>query len=146
MESSHYYYTDRLFSLQLSTLPLLLPTPLAKRHIRRQFLGSCREELDRNAGRLRADFQERLTKSARAFSAAFDAKVQGTRNSLAAILQQAAEAKQRSDTELAARQGGLEADRTALAAIRASLAEDTVPAQKLSRPARDDASRAAEME
>jgi len=106
MESSHYYYTDRLFSLQLSTLPLLLPTPLAKRHIRRQFLGSCREELDRNAGRLRADFQERLTKSARAFSAAFDAKVQGTRNSLAAILQQAAEAKQRSDTELAARQGG----------------------------------------
>ena len=146
MESSHYYYTDRLFSLQLSTLPLLLPTPLAKRHIRRQFLGSCREELDRNAGRLRADFQERLTKSARAFSAAFDAKVQGTRNSLAAILQQAAEAKRRSDTELAARQGGLEADRTALAAIRASLAEDTVPAQKLSRPARDDASRAAEME
>jgi len=145
MESSHYYYTDMLFSLQLSMLPLLLPAPLAKRHIRRQFLGACREELDRNAGRLRADFQERLTKSARAFSAAFDAKVQATLDSLAAILQQAAEAKQRSDTELAARQGGLEADRTALAAIRAGLAEDAVPAQTLSRSAPDDAGHAAEV-
>jgi small GTP-binding protein len=124
MESSHYYYTERLFSLQLSTLPLLLPAPLARRHIHRQFLSACREELDRNAGRLRADFQERLTKSARAFSAAFDARVQATLDSLAAILQQAAEAKRRSDTELAARQGRLEADRTTLAEIQASLAED----------------------
>lgn len=146
MESSHYYYTDRLFSLQLSTLPLLLPAPLARRHIRRQFLGTCREELDRNAGRLRADFQQRLTQSARAFSAAFDAKVQATLYSLAAILQQAAEAKRRSDTELAARAGGLEADRTALAAIRAGLAEDAAPAQTLPRFAPDDAGHAAEME
>jgi GTP-binding protein EngB required for normal cell division len=29
MESSHYYYTERLFSLQLSTLPLLLPADMA---------------------------------------------------------------------------------------------------------------------
>lgn len=125
MESSHYYYTDRLFSLQLSTLPLLLPAPLARRHIRRQFLGACREELDRNAGRLRADFQERLTKSAQAFSVAFDAQVQATLNSLTALLQQAAEAKQRSDAALAARQGELEADRTALETIQEALAEDT---------------------
>ena len=76
---------------------------MAKRHIRRQFFGACREELDRNAGRLRADFRERLTKSARAFSAAFDTKVQATLDSLAEILQQAAEAKRRSDSELAAR-------------------------------------------
>jgi GTP-binding protein EngB required for normal cell division len=146
MESSHYYYTDMLFSLQLATLPLLLPAPLAKRHIRRQFLGACREELDRNAGRLRADFQERLTRSARAFSTAFDAKVQATLNSLTEILQQAAEAKRRSDTELAARQGNLEADRTALVAIRAGLAEDAAPAHTLSRHARDDAGHADTME
>lgn len=146
MESSHYYYTDRLFSLQLSTVPLLLPAPLAKRHIRRQFLGACGEELDRNAGRLRADFQERLAKSARAFRAAFDANVQATLDSLAQILQQAAEAKRRSDTELAARQGELEADRTALAAIRAGLTEDAAPAHTLSRPAQDDAGHAEERE
>jgi GTP-binding protein EngB required for normal cell division len=131
MESSHYYYTDRLFSLQLSTLPLLLPAPLARRHIRRQFLGACREELDRNAGRLRADFQERLTKSARAFCAAFDAKVQSTLDGLATILQQATEAKRRSDAELAARQEGLEADRTVLAEIRASLAAAERAIQKV---------------
>jgi hypothetical protein len=135
MESSHYYYTDRLFSLQLSALPLLLPAPLARRYIRRQFLDACREELDRNAGRLRADFQERLTKSARAFSAAFDAKVQATLDSLAAILRQAAEAKRRSDTELAARQEGLEADWTILATIRAGLAEDAAPVYTHPRPA-----------
>jgi hypothetical protein len=146
MESRHYYYTDRLFSLQLSTLPLLLPAPLARRHIRRQFLAACREELDRNAGRLRADFQERLTKSARTFSAAFDAKVQATLDSLAAILQQAAEAKQRSDTELAARQGGLETDRTALAAIQACLAEDAAPTHTRSGHAPDDAGRTWEKE
>jgi hypothetical protein len=145
MESSHSYYTDTLFSLQLSTLPLLLPAPLARRHIRRQFLGACREELDRNAGRLRADFQERLAQSARAFSAAFAAKVQGTLDSLIQILQRADEAKRRSDTELVTRQEKLEADRTALAVIRASLAEDAAPAQTLSRPARDDAGHAAEM-
>jgi DNA anti-recombination protein RmuC len=145
MESSHSYYTDTLFSLQLSTLPLLLPAPLARRHIRRQFLGACREELDRNAGRLRADFQERLAQSARAFSAAFAAKVQGTLDSLIQILQRADEAKRRSDTELVTRQEKLEADRTALAVIRASLAEDAAQAQTLSRPARDDAGHAAEM-
>ena len=146
MESSHYYYTDWLFSLQLATLPLLLPASLARRHIRRQFLGACGEELDRNAGRLRADFQERLTKSARAFSTAFDAKVQATLDGLAEILQQAAEAKWRSDAELTARQGGLEADRTALAAIRTGLADDAAPAHTLLSPASDDAGHAAEME
>jgi hypothetical protein len=138
MESSHYYYTDRLFSLQLSTLPLLLPAPLARRHIRRQFLRACREELDRNAGRLRADFQERLTKSTRAFSAAFNAKVQATLDSLAAILQQAAEAKRRSDTELVARQGELEADQTVLAALQAGLAEDAALVHTRSGPAPDN--------
>lgn len=146
MESSHSYYTDRRFSLQLSRLPLLLPAPLARRYIRRQFLGACGEELDRNAGRLRADFQERLSKSARAFSATFDATVQATLDSLAAILRQATEAKRRSDTELAARQGELEADRTTLAAIRAGLAEDAAPAHTLSSHACDEAGQAEEME
>jgi small GTP-binding protein len=127
MESSHYYYTDPLFTLQLSTLPLLLPAPLARRYIRRQFLAACREELDRNAGRLRADFQERLAQSARAFSTAFDAKVQETLDSLSQILQRAEEARRQSDTALATRQEKLEADRTVLVEIRADLAEDAVP-------------------
>jgi hypothetical protein len=65
---------------------------------------------------------------------------------LATILQQATAAKRRSDAELAARQEELESDRTALAAIRASLTEDATVAQMLSRAVQDEAGGAAEME
>jgi GTP-binding protein EngB required for normal cell division len=116
-ESSHYYYTENPFALQLSALPLLLPGPLAKRFIRKQFIDSCREELDRNAGRLRADFQERLEKSASRFKASFDQKVKAALDGLEQTLRRAAEEKRRSDFELAAAQMALEADRNALSQI-----------------------------
>jgi septin family protein len=108
-------------------LPMLLPAPLAKWHIRRQFLAACHEELDRNAGRLRADFQERLAKSARAFSTAFDTKVQDTLNRLTQILQRAEEDRRHSNTTLATRLEQLETDRLALTEILTGLAEDATP-------------------
>ncbi|HEX9867414.1 MAG TPA: dynamin family protein [Candidatus Tectomicrobia bacterium] len=116
-ESSHYYYVDDLFMLQLSRLPLLLPAPLVKRYIRSQFLRSCREQLDLNAGRLRADFQERLQKSAGAFSASFNAKVKATLDGLEDTLRRAAEEKQRSEAQLQTAQTRLTADRAAVAEI-----------------------------
>jgi GTP-binding protein EngB required for normal cell division len=126
-ESSHYYYIDNPFSLQLSQLPLLLPRPLRLRYIRRQFLGSCRLQLDINAGRLRADFQERLQKSARAFSASFNDKVKLVLAGLEDTLQRAAAAKQRSDIELEAVETRLMADQAALAEILAHIDAAAVP-------------------
>src|SRR5919197_590856 len=118
-ESSQYYYVDDLFMLQLARLPLLLPGSLAKRYIRRQFVGSCRTQLDLNAGRLRSDFQARLQKSARAFSASFNGKVKATLDDLEDTLRRAAEEKQRSEVQLEAMQRRLEADRAAVADILA---------------------------
>ncbi len=132
-QSSHYYYTEDLFALQLSRLPLLLPGPLAKRYIRRQFIGKYREELDRNAGRLRADFQERVAKSARAFSASFHDKVRATLEGLEQTLQRAAEEKQRSEAELATVQAKLEADRMTLAEVTALVEAGSAEAPAISR-------------
>ncbi len=133
-ESSHYYYIDDLFMLQLSRLPLLLPASLAKRYIRSQFLRSCREQLDLNAGRLRVDFQERLQKSAGAFSAAFNAKVKATLDGLEDTLRRAAEEKQRSEAQLQAAQTRLAADRAAVAEILARIDEPSAQSWAIAPP------------
>jgi GTPase SAR1 family protein len=132
-ESSHYYYIDDLFMLQLSRLPLLLPGSLAKRYIRKQFVGSCRTQLDLNAGRLRSDFQERLQKSARAFSASFNAKVKATLDGLEDTLRRAAEEKQRSEVQLEAVQRRLEDDRAAVADILALIEQSSAQNGAISR-------------
>jgi GTP-binding protein EngB required for normal cell division len=126
-ESSHYYYIEDLFMLQLSRLPLLLPKALRQWYIRRQFLGSCREQLDLNAGRLRADFQERLQRSAAAFSHSFNDKVKATFTGLADALRRAADAKQRSDLTLETVQTRLSADRAAIVEILAVADASSMP-------------------
>ncbi|HXH14102.1 MAG TPA: hypothetical protein VNP04_30600 [Alphaproteobacteria bacterium] len=133
-KSSHYYYIDDLFGLQLSQLPLLLPRPLRLWYIRGQFLGSCRLQLDINAGRLRADFQERLQKSARAFSASFNDKVKVVLAGLEDTLQRAAAAKQRSDIELEAVEKRLMADQAALAEILAHIDAAAAPSVASGQP------------
>ncbi|HEY6331343.1 MAG TPA: dynamin family protein [Blastocatellia bacterium] len=111
-ESRHYYYTENLFSLQLSSLPLILPGPLAKACIERAFVKSCVEELYRNAGRLRYDFQERLEKSAESFRLSFEHKVREMVLTLRQALEKAAEEKRtgsaRLDELIAARQADIE--------------------------------------
>jgi GTP-binding protein EngB required for normal cell division/enoyl-CoA hydratase/carnithine racemase len=131
-ESSHYYDIDDLFMLQLARLPLLLPGSLAKRYIRRQFVGNCRTQLDLNAGRLRSDVQARLQKSARAFSASFNAKVQATLDGLEDTLRRAAEEKQRSEVQLEAVQRKLEDDRAAVAEILALMEQSSAQSAAIS--------------
>jgi tRNA U34 5-carboxymethylaminomethyl modifying GTPase MnmE/TrmE len=133
-ESRHYYYIDDPFMLQLSRLPLLLSRALAKRYIRGQFLSSCREQLDLNAGRLRADFQERLQKSARAFSASFNAKVKATLDGLEDTLRRAAEEKQRSEVQLQTAQTRLAADRAAVAEILALIDKSSAQSWAIAPP------------
>jgi GTP-binding protein EngB required for normal cell division len=109
-ESGHYYYTENPFSLQLSALPLLLPGPLGKAYIKKEFVNGCAEELYRNAGRLRSDFQERLEKSAESFRTGF---VEGVRSSAGALedaLHRAAEEKKRGGVALESSIPGLKAD------------------------------------
>jgi GTPase SAR1 family protein len=109
-ESGHYYYTENPFSLQLSALPLLLPGPLAKAHVKKEFVNGCAEELYRNAGRLRSDFQERLEKSAESFRTGFVEKVRSTAAALEDALHRAAEEKKRGGVALESSIPGLDAD------------------------------------
>jgi len=99
-ESRHRYYTENPFSLQLSALPLLLPSFVTKPYIREKFTRGIREEMDRNAGRLRSDFQERIEKSASRFRAAFDKNIQETLARIESVLARAAEERRRCDSAI----------------------------------------------
>ncbi|MDP3509864.1 MAG: dynamin family protein [Candidatus Melainabacteria bacterium] len=75
-DSRHRYAVDDPFTLAVESLPLLLPSLLAKPIIHSRFLKAARAELSRNSGRLRADFQERITKTTLAFLVKFKAQVE----------------------------------------------------------------------
>ncbi|CAN5378912.1 hypothetical protein BH11CYA1_BH11CYA1_22720 [soil metagenome] len=74
-DSRHRYVVDDPFTLAVESLPLLLPAVLAKPIIAKRFLQAAKSELSRNSGRLRADFQERISKTTRAFLVRFTAQV-----------------------------------------------------------------------
>jgi GTP-binding protein EngB required for normal cell division/phenylpyruvate tautomerase PptA (4-oxalocrotonate tautomerase family) len=74
-DSRHRYVVDDPFTLAVESLPLLLPAILAKPIIRGRFLSAASSELSRNSGRLRADFQERITKTTKDFLNKFRAQV-----------------------------------------------------------------------
>ena len=67
VESRLYYYTDRVFQYQLDRLVFFLPKFLLRRIVFSRMRSYLRMELDRNAGRLRYDYLERLEKSVSAF-------------------------------------------------------------------------------
>lgn len=67
VESRLYYYTDRVFQYQLDRLIFILPKFLLRRIVFSRMRSCVRMELDRNAGRLRYDYLERLEKSVSAF-------------------------------------------------------------------------------
>ncbi|MFA7336775.1 MAG: dynamin family protein [Candidatus Obscuribacterales bacterium] len=74
-DSRHRYAVDDPFTLAVESLPLMLPSLLAKPIIHSRFLTAASSELSRNSGRLRADFQERITKTTREFLVKFKAQV-----------------------------------------------------------------------
>ncbi|MBX9722983.1 MAG: dynamin family protein [Candidatus Obscuribacterales bacterium] len=74
-KSRHRYAVSDPFDLALSSLPMLLPSALAKPIIHTRFLNAASSELSRNAGRLRADYQERLTATTAEFLKKFRVQV-----------------------------------------------------------------------
>lgn len=67
VESRLYYYTDHVFQYQLDKLIFILPRFLLRQIVFSRMRSYIRMELDRNAGRLRYDYLERLEKSVTAF-------------------------------------------------------------------------------
>lgn len=70
--SRYYYHVDHPFSLMIEAAPLLLPDFMAKQIIKNRFVEFADDEFSRHAGKLRADFQERIESSALAFLRRFE--------------------------------------------------------------------------
>lgn len=120
-ESGHYYLVENPFTLQTDMLPLLLPAPLAKQIIRRRFLENARLELDRNAGRWRSDFQERIEKSARRFLFNFHEQVERALRDIQRTLERAAHERAESEARVAATLDTLNAAQQEIQALRQRL-------------------------
>lgn len=120
-ESGHYYLVENPFTLQIDALPLLLPESQAKRIVRRRFLQNARLELDRNAGRWRSDFQERLEKSARRFLRNFNEQVEQALGDIQRTLERAAKEHAQSKERVAATCDMLQAAQEQVRAVRQSL-------------------------
>jgi hypothetical protein len=117
--SRHYYAVDNPFTLALDTTPLLLPNFLAKQLIRSRFIESAQSELSRNAGRLRADYQERLELSARTFLQKFHQRVSETLVEIENALKRALDQQTASAAERAAAEKRLTAQQQLVDAINA---------------------------
>ncbi|MBI3949486.1 MAG: dynamin family protein [Acidobacteria bacterium] len=120
-ESSHYYLVENPFTLQADTIVLMLPAPIAKRIIRRRFLENARLELDRNAGRWRSDFQERIEKSARRFRVKFQEQVEDALRDIQRTLERAAQERAQSEERVAATLDTLQAAQREIRALGQSL-------------------------
>jgi hypothetical protein len=90
-ESYFYFKIDSLFdnTLMLETLPFALPGILFRRMARNRMLEQCREELDRNAGRIRHDFVERIAKSLQRFRGELFSKIDATLSGIESALHRA---------------------------------------------------------
>jgi GTP-binding protein EngB required for normal cell division len=75
VESRLYYYTDHVFQYQLDKLIFILPKFLLRQIVFTRMRSYIRMELDRNAGRLRYDYLERLEKSVAAFEKGLESAV-----------------------------------------------------------------------
>ena len=101
MQSRHYYAVDNPFMLSMQLMPLLLPDVLSKNIIRGKFVEAAREELSRNSGRLRADYQERLEASSRAFLNNFRKKTVGALEEIESIIKRAIQSAENAKEESA---------------------------------------------
>ncbi|CAN5222096.1 hypothetical protein BH10CYA1_BH10CYA1_07230 [soil metagenome] len=95
-KSSHYFAVENPFTLALQMMPLLLPDFMAKNIIKDRFVDAVRDEMLRNAGRLRADMQERIEKSARQFLKEFRAETNECVAEVAAVMDRAVRCKKTS--------------------------------------------------
>jgi hypothetical protein len=123
-KSSHYFAVDNPFTLSMQMMPLLLPGFLAKNIIRERFLESVREEMKRNAGRLRADMQERIEKSARAFLAEFKNETNQFIAEIASVMERAGQRKAESEEHQKESLEKLQSELNSIAEILENLKEN----------------------
>lgn len=98
-KSNHYFAVENPFTLSMQMMPLLLPDFLAKNIIKDRFVDTVRDEMLRNAGRLRADMQERIEKSARLFLNEFRSETNECMSEISAVMERATQTKAKSEEQ-----------------------------------------------
>jgi GTP-binding protein EngB required for normal cell division len=114
---------DQAFSLMLEEVPLLLPGPLARRLIRRRFVGAAPEELRRNLSAATAEFRQRFSDAERVFSHEFRARVEAMLASLREVLARARDDRMREEAGATRIAAELAEHGAALSALRARLGD-----------------------
>ncbi|HHY46075.1 MAG TPA: hypothetical protein GX506_02085 [Firmicutes bacterium] len=101
---SNFYYKfgkDRmLLAIEPSSFLSLLPGSIGRRLVLDRALKDVREEVDRNCGRVRWDFQERSHKSFLSFRYSFEEKVEATVQAIRRALEYALSQKDKSEEEV----------------------------------------------
>lgn len=90
-EGYFHYRIESLFdtTLALEVLPFVLPGFVFRKIALKRMLEQCREQLDRNAGRIRYDFLERIEKSLRRFRDELFSKIDVTLRGIESALERA---------------------------------------------------------
>ncbi|ADG81461.1 dynamin family protein [Thermincola potens] len=102
-ESDFYYMLeddDTMFMIDPSRLSYLLPGFVFRNLIIRDLRKKIWDQLDRNCGRIRYDFVQRIDKSQRAFISQLNEKIQGLLDGVRKAVNRALEKKQISDKEV----------------------------------------------
>lgn len=87
VESRLYYHTDHVFQFQLDRLIFVLPKFFLRRIVFSRMLNFIDTELDRNAGRIRHDYLQRLEKSVSSFENELKAAVAIVADNLRFVLE-----------------------------------------------------------
>jgi GTPase Era involved in 16S rRNA processing len=122
-ETYFQYRIGSLFdtTLALEILPFALPGFLFQRMALKRMLGQCREELDKNAGRIRYDFLERIEKSLRKFSDELFSKINATLTGIESTLERAVSEREAGEKQVVHAKRNLEQQGEVLRRIRGSL-------------------------
>lgn len=116
-DSRHRYAVDDPFTLAGESLPLILPAALAKPIIRQRFIDAAANELSRNSGRLRADFQERINKTTASFLMNFRRQIESCTLEVRATTERALSRRQEHGEESESIEKRLNAQSNTIAAI-----------------------------
>jgi small GTP-binding protein len=122
-ESYFHYRIEALFdtTLALEVLPFALPGFLFRKMALRRMLEQCREELDRNAGRIRYDFLERIEKSLQKFRNELFSRIDATLIGIESALERALVERQAGEEKVTLAKSNLEEQAAVLNRIRMNL-------------------------
>jgi ribosome biogenesis GTPase A len=101
VESRLHYFTDRVFQHQLDRLIFVLPKFLLRRIVFRQMLTYIDTELNRNSGRIRHDYVQRLERSVAAFEKEIKAAVAIVADNLRSVLEPGTENSEPAESAIA---------------------------------------------